>query len=94
VFPVVKLSIAHPDPIPGQCPAPPPPTTLVDGEEEYKVEAILDSRMCYNRLEYLLKFKGYNESHNQWEVHTHAKPKIVLFHRKHPGVVVTDLLDQ
>jgi hypothetical protein len=62
----------------------PPPTTLVDGEEEYEVEAILDSRMCYNRLEYLLKFKGYDESHNQWEVHTHvhAKPKIALFHRK------------
>jgi hypothetical protein len=27
---------------------PPPPTTLVDGEEEYEVEAILDSQMCYN----------------------------------------------
>jgi hypothetical protein len=85
VFPVVKLSIAHPDPIPGRRPAPPPPTTLVDGEEEYEVEAILDSRMCYNRLEYLLK--GYDKSHNQWEVHTHvhAKPKIARVHRKHPG---------
>jgi hypothetical protein len=66
---------------------PPPPTTLVDGEEEYEVKAILDSRMCYNRLEYLLKFKGYDEGHNQWEVHTHvhAKSKIVQFHRKYPG---------
>jgi hypothetical protein len=45
--------------------------------------------MCYNRLEYLLKFKGYDESHNQWEVHTHvhAKPKIALFHHKYPGAV-------
>jgi hypothetical protein len=43
VFPVVKLSPALPDPIPGRRPAPPPPTTLVDGEEEYEVEAILDS---------------------------------------------------
>jgi hypothetical protein len=43
--------------------------------------------MLYNRLEYLLKFKGYDESHKQWEVHTHvhAKPKIALFHRKYPG---------
>jgi hypothetical protein len=66
---------------------PPPPTTLIDGEAEYEVEAILDSRMRYNRLEYLLKFKGYDESHNQWEVHTHvhAKLKIALFHRKYPG---------
>jgi hypothetical protein len=43
--------------------------------------------MCYNHLEYLLKFKGYDKSHNRWEVHTHvhAKPKIALFHHKHPG---------
>jgi hypothetical protein len=87
VFPMVKLSPAHPDPIIGRRPTLPPPTTLIDGEEEYKVEAILDSRMRYNRLEYLLKFKGYDESHNQWEVHTHvhAKLKIALFHHKYPG---------
>jgi hypothetical protein len=45
--------------------------------------------MCYNRLEYLVKWKGYDESYNQWEVHTqvHAKPKIAQFHRKYPGAV-------
>jgi hypothetical protein len=45
--------------------------------------------MRYNRLEYLVKFKGYDESHNQWEVYTqvHAKPKIALFHRKYPSTV-------
>jgi hypothetical protein len=43
--------------------------------------------MRYNWLEYLLKFKGYDESHNQWEVHSqlHAKSKIMWFHCKHPG---------
>jgi hypothetical protein len=89
IFPMVKLYPAPPDPIIGRRPAPPPPTTLVDGEEEYKVEAILDSRMCSNRLEYLLKLKGYDESHNQWEVHTHvhAQSKIAQFHRKYPGAV-------
>jgi hypothetical protein len=59
MFPMVKLSIAHPDAIPGRRPAPPPPTTLVDGEDEYEVEAILDSQMRYNCLEYLVKWKGY-----------------------------------
>jgi hypothetical protein len=89
VFPAVKLSIAHPDPIPGRCPALPPPTTLIDGEDKYEVEAILDSRMHYNCLEYLVKWKGYDESNNQWEEHTqlHAKSKIVQFHRKHPSAV-------
>jgi hypothetical protein len=45
--------------------------------------------MCYNHLEYLVKWKGYNESHNQWEVHTqiHAQPKIAQFHHKYPGTV-------
>jgi hypothetical protein len=79
---------ALPDPIPGRRPAPPPPPTLVDGEEVYEVEAILDSWMCYNCLEYLVKWKGYDKSHNQWEVHTqiHAKPKIVQFHCKYSNV--------
>jgi hypothetical protein len=45
VFPVVKLSAALPDPIPGRRPAPPPPPTLIDGEDEHTVEKILNSRM-------------------------------------------------
>jgi hypothetical protein len=87
VFPVVKLSIAHPDPIPGQHSAPPPPPTLVDSEDKYEVEAILDSRMRYNHLEYLVKWKGYDESHNQWEEHTqlHTKSKIAQFHCENPS---------
>jgi hypothetical protein len=71
----------------GRRPVLPPPPTLVEGEKEYEVETILDSWMRYNRLEYLVKWKGYDESNNQWEEHTqlHAKSKIAQFHRKHPG---------
>jgi len=55
IFNVVKLSLAPLDPIPGQW------TTLVlfweivDGEEEWVVEEILDSRMVNWKLHYLVK---------------------------------------
>ena len=45
-----------------------PPPDLVNGEEEYEVEKILDSRR-YGRgrkLQYLVKWKGYPDSENQW----------------------------
>ena len=45
VFNVVKLSPAPNDPIVGRCRNPPLPLELVDGEEEYIVEEILNSRM-------------------------------------------------
>jgi hypothetical protein len=45
VFNVVKLTLALPDPIPGRHVPPPPPPELINGEEEYVVKKILDSRM-------------------------------------------------
>ena len=41
---------------------------LVDREEEYKVEKILDSQQFSRRrkLQYLVKWKGYPDSENQW----------------------------
>jgi len=45
VFNVVKLSPAPDDQIVGRCWNPPPPPELVDGEEEYIVEEIMNSRM-------------------------------------------------
>ena len=45
-----------------------PPPDLVDGEEEYEVEKILDSQRFGRRckLQYLVKWKGYPDSENQW----------------------------
>ena len=45
-----------------------PPPELVDGEEEYEVKNILDSRHFGRgqRLQYLVKWKGYPDSENQW----------------------------
>ena len=56
---VSLLEHAADDPYPGQI-APPLPAVIVDGEEEWEVETILDSHLHYNRLQYLVKWKGYN----------------------------------
>ena len=44
------------------------PLDLVDGEEEYEVKKILDSQQFSRRckLQYLVKWKGYPDSKNQW----------------------------
>ena len=74
---------------------PPPPPELVDGEEEYEVEAVLDSRWHkvgrgLQDLQYLVKWKGYNDSHNSWEPLVNlkeAKRSITAFHKKHPDAL-------
>ena len=66
---------------------PPPDPVLVDGVEEFEVEKILNSRMRYNRLEYLVKWKGYDTGHNGWEPHynLHAPDEVAQFHRDFPS---------
>jgi hypothetical protein len=45
-----------------------PPPDLVEGVEEYEVEKVLDSRRYRRRrkLQYLIAWKGYPDSDNQW----------------------------
>jgi hypothetical protein len=45
-----------------------PAPELIDGEEEYSVEKILDSRRFSRRqrLQYLVKWEGYPDSDNMW----------------------------
>jgi hypothetical protein len=45
-----------------------PPPDLVEGEEEYEVETVLVSRRFGRgkKLQYLVKWKGYPDSDNQW----------------------------
>src|SRR5271156_4756653 len=87
VFNVVKLTPAPLDPIPGRRPNPPPPPEIVDGEEEWIVEEILDSKMVNRRLRYLIKWEGFGIEHNSWEPwnDVHAPELITEFYRKHPG---------
>jgi len=55
VFNVVKLSAAPDDPIPGRKPQALPPPIVVDGELEWEVEEVLDSRWHRRRFQFLIK---------------------------------------
>jgi hypothetical protein len=87
VFPVVKLMPAPMDPIPGRWSNPPSDPVLVDGEEHYEVEAILDSRVFRWQLQYLVQWKGYNYEHNSWEnaVDVHSPLLVDKFYSTHLG---------
>src|SRR5258708_35724189 len=50
---------------------PHPNPTLIDGNEEYEVESIADSKYRYQFLHYLVKFKGWPDSNNKWLLADH-----------------------
>ena len=68
-----------------------PPPDLIDGEEEYEVEEILQSRRFGrgHKVQYLVKWKGYPELENQWVDwdNLHADEVIVDFKKKNPAAV-------
>ena len=68
-----------------------PPPDLIDGEEEYEIEEVLQSRK-YGRgckVQYLVKWKGYPDSENQWVDwdDLHADEALADFKRKNPEAV-------
>src|SRR5271156_4927441 len=67
--PIHKTSVspARLDPIPGCHPIPPPPPEIIDGEEEWIVEGILDSKVINRKLRYLVKWEGFGIDHNSWK---------------------------
>ncbi len=44
-----------------------PPPDMIEGEVEYKVEAIRTHQYHQCKLQYLIKWRGYPESDNTWE---------------------------
>jgi len=87
VFNVVKLSAAPEDPILGRKPQALLPPIIVNGEEEWEVEEILNSRWHRRRFQFLVKWKGFSQEHNSWEVASNIKaPDLIAeYYRKHPA---------
>ncbi len=65
-----------------------PPPDLIEGEEEYEVERVINHRYIgrARTLQYLIKWKGYPEADNTWESadQTHAPQLIKAYHRQCP----------
>jgi Chromo (CHRromatin Organisation MOdifier) domain len=87
MFNVIKLTPAPEDPIVGRRIIPPPLPEIIDGEEEWVVEEILDSKMMNRKLRYLVKWKDFGVEHNSWEPwdNVHAPELVADFYRTHPG---------
>jgi hypothetical protein len=87
VFHVDRLSPYKGNEVNGILPPPPEPVT-VDGEEEYKVDHVRDSKVFGRTLKYLIRWKGYREGEDTWEPArnlANAKAKTDEFHACNPG---------
>jgi hypothetical protein len=73
---------------PSQRPPPPPPPIIVEGEQEYEVEFIRDSKYKRRKLHYLVHWKGYRREDDTWEPLENVKnvPLLIAqFHKDHPN---------
>lgn len=67
---------------------PPPKPDIIDGEEEYEVEKILDSRVYRRQLQYLVQWKGYGPGDNSWQPAKnleHTPRLIAKYHKENPS---------
>ena len=91
IHPVVNISRVKPylGLLPGQPVSRPGPIHVTeDRDKEYEVDTIIDSRIYKGKLQYLVHWKGYDESKRTWEPVSNLKnsPEIVeQFHKSNPS---------
>jgi transposase InsO family protein len=84
---VSRLRPYKPPTLPGQQITPQSPIEI-EGEPEYEVEQILDSRLRRNKLQFLVKWKGYTNENNSWEPEencSNAHNAIAKFYGEYPN---------
>jgi len=72
--------------LPGRVQEPPPPVE-VEGEVEYEVAAILDSKIERGKLKYLVDWVNYGPEERTWEPVENVENSpdaIAAFHRAYP----------
>lgn len=66
-------------------PCRPPPPIEIEGNEKREVEEVLDSRLRYRRLQYLVKWLGYDTAFWQPAADLlNASADMERLHRLHP----------
>jgi transposase InsO family protein len=87
VFHVSLLEPFRPNDIPGRTQDPPLPV-IVDDQEEFEVEEVLDSRVRRGKLQYFVHWKDWPISSRTWEPQenlAHAPDLVDEFHRAYPS---------
>ncbi|KAL5524870.1 hypothetical protein ACEPAF_10016 [Sanghuangporus sanghuang] len=87
VFNEILLKLAVQLSFKSQKKLPPLLPVIINKQEEYEVKEILDSHLHQGRLQFLIKWVGYEEVTWQPEsdVKDNAQESIQEFYRKHPG---------
>jgi len=72
-----------------RCNFPEPAPDLIEGQLEWEVEEILDSRRYRRKLQYLIRWKGYSDAHNSWEPKEDVNAPVLLtaFYGRNPAAV-------
>jgi hypothetical protein len=89
VFHVSRID-CYAERVPGQQPSEPQPAISAEDpdKEKWEVERILDSRMRYRKLSYLVQWAGYNYVRTSWEPaedHENATELLEEFHCENPA---------
>jgi hypothetical protein len=87
VFHGSLLSPYHPNIIPGRT-QPPPPPVEIEGQQEYEVEEVLDSKILRNKLKYLVSWVGYGPEDRTWEPAENLQnsdEEVERFHARYPN---------
>jgi hypothetical protein len=87
VFHVSLLEPYHENPIPKRHREPPVPVKI-EGQEEFEVQEVLDSKKIRGKLMYLVFWRGYPPSEATWEPArnlVHAQDLVNGFHQRYPN---------
>src|SRR5882672_9920837 len=68
---------------------PEPAPDLIEGQPEWEVEELLDSRRYRRKLQYLIRWKGYSDAHNSWEPKEAINAPVLLaaYYGQNPGAI-------